>query len=336
MSANDFVSPTSSASSASSASPAGSASPGAPAKTAPSTRAAPAEPQRSWGERIQKWTSSSALTAVVIVIALIWLTPTFGILVTSFRPATAIQSSGWWTAFAPPWHFTVTNYVNVLTSQGIGRAFLNSLIIAIPGTILPTLVAAFAAYAFSWMRFPGRDFLFLAIVAMLVVPIQMTLIPVLSIYTDVGQSGVQLTGTFLGIWLAHTAYGLPFAVYLLRNFFSALPADLFESARVDGASHWRIFTRILLPLSVPALASLIIFQFIWVWNDLLVALIYLSGNPDNAPLTVTVANLVNSFGTNSYEVLTTAAFISMALPLVIFFSLQRYFVRGILAGSVKG
>lgn len=329
MSANDFVSPTSSV---------GSASPSAPTKTTPTAGAVTPEPQRaSWGERLRKWTSSSALTAVVIVIALLWLTPTFGIFITSFRPGPAIQSSGWWTAFAPPWHFTVTNYVNVITSQGIGRAFLNSLIIAIPGTILPTLVAAFGAYAFSWMRFPGRDFLFLTIVAMLVVPIQMTLIPVLGIYTNVDQFfGVGLTGSFAGIWLAHTAYGLPFAVYLLRNFFSALPADLFESARVDGASHWRIFTRILMPLSVPALASLVIFQFIWVWNDLLVALIYLGGNPDNAPLTVAVANLVNSYGTNSYEVLSAAAFLSMALPLVIFFSLQRYFVRGILAGSVKG
>ncbi len=242
-------------------------------------------------------------------------------------------------AFAPPWHFTVSNYVEVINAQGLGKAFINSLIIAIPGTILPTLVAAFAAYAFTWMRFPGRDWLFLTIVALLVVPIQMTLIPVLNLYVSVGtatNNSIQLTGSYLGIWLAHTAYGLPFAVYLLRNFFSALPSDLIESARVDGASHVGIFTRILLPLSVPALASLIIFQFIWVWNDLLVALIYLGGNPDTSPLTVTVANLVNSFGTNQYEVLTSAAFLSMALPLVIFFSLQRYFVRGILAGSVKG
>ena len=193
------------------------------------------------------------------------------------------------------------------------------------------LVASFAAYAFAWMRFPGRDWIYLIIVALLVVPIQMTLIPILTLFTNVG-----LTGSYVAIWLAHTAYGLPFAVYLLRNFFAALPPDLIESARVDGASHLRIFTRILLPLSVPALASLVIFQFIWVWNDLLVALIYLGTDPSKAPLTVAVANLVNSYGTNEYEILTTAAFISMALPLVLFFSLQRYFVRGILAGSVKG
>ncbi len=290
-------------------------------------------------ERLKRLASSSSLTAIVVVIALIWLTPTFGIFITSFRPPSDIQASGWWMAFAPPWHFTVSNYVEVINAQGLGKAFINSLIIAIPGTILPTLVAAFAAYAFTWMRFPGRDWLFLTIVALLVVPIQMTLIPVLNLYVSVGtatNNSIQLTGSYLGIWLAHTAYGLPFAVYLLRNFFSALPSDLIESARVDGASHVGIFTRILLPLSVPALASLIIFQFIWVWNDLLVALIYLGGNPDTSPLTVTVANLVNSFGTNQYEVLTSAAFLSMALPLVIFFSLQRYFVRGILAGSVKG
>ncbi|HEU5440033.1 MAG TPA: carbohydrate ABC transporter permease [Ktedonobacterales bacterium] len=281
-------------------------------------------------ERLVRVVSSSLVTVIVIIIALLWSVPTFGLFISSFRPAAAIQSTGWWTGLLPPWHFTLENYQQVLSSQGIGTAFLNSLIIAVPGTILPVLVAAFAAYAFAWMEFPGRDWIFLAIVALLVVPIQMTLGPVLSLFTT-----AQITGSYLAIWLAHTAYGLPFAVYLLRSFFAALPADLFESARIDGASHLRIFTNILMPLSVPALASLVIFQFMWVWNDLLVALIFLGGNPDKAPLTVAVANLVNSFGTN-YQVLTSAAFISMALPLVIFFSLQRYFVRGMLAGSVKG
>jgi alpha-glucoside transport system permease protein len=290
-----------------------------------------AGPRLNLRERLLHAANSSALTVIVILIALVWLLPTLGIFVTSFRPAQNIQASGWWTGLVAPWHFTVANYQQVITAQGMGTAFKSSLIIAIPGTILPVLVASFAAYAFAWMRFPGRDWIFLIIVALLVVPIQMTLIPILKLYTDIG-----LTGSYLGIWLAHTAYGLPFAVYLLRNFFSALPADLFESARVDGASHVRIFTRILMPLSVPALASLVIFQFIWVWNDLLVALIFLGTDPSKAPLTVTVANLVNSYGTNQFEVLTSAAFLSMALPLVIFFSLQRYFVRGILAGSVKG
>lgn len=281
-------------------------------------------------EQLIRSVNSGLLTFLVVLIALLWSVPTFGLFVSSFRPPAAIHSSGWWEGLVPPWHFTLENYQNVLKTQDFGTAFINSLIISIPGTIIPVLVAAFAAYAFAWMRFPGRDWIFLAIVALLVVPIQMTLIPILGLLTDVG-----LTGSFVGIWLAHTAYGLPFAIYLLRSFFGALPGDLMESARIDGASHLRIFFRILLPLAVPSLASLVIFQFMWVWNDLLVALVLLGGAPDHAPMTVAIANLVNSFGTN-YEVLTAAAFISMALPLVIFFSLQRYFVRGILAGSVKG
>jgi alpha-glucoside transport system permease protein len=191
------------------------------------------------------------------------------------------------------------------------------------------MVAAFAAYAFAWMRFPGRNALFIFVVALLVVPVQMTLIPVLRLLTD-----LNLAGTFPAIWLAHTGYGLPFAIFLLRNFFGALPKELMESARLDGASNMRIFFRLVLPLSVPAIASLAIFQFLWVWNDLLVALIYLQ-DPELAPMTLTINNLVSSFGTE-WQLLTAAAFISMALPLVVFFSLQRYFVQGILAGSVKG
>jgi alpha-glucoside transport system permease protein len=281
-------------------------------------------------ERAVRLLSSSSLTVVVVLIAVLWSIPTMGLFITSFRPAAAIQSSGWWTGLVPPWHFTIQNYQQVLQAQGMEKAFLNSLIISIPGTLIPVFVAAYAAYAFAWMRFPGRDWIFLAIVAMLVVPIQMALIPDLSIFASLG-----ITGNYVAIWLAHTAFGLPFAIYLLRSFFGGLPSDLFESARIDGASNLRIFFRILLPLSVPALASLVIFQFMWVWNDLLVALIFLGGSPDKAPMTVKVAGLVNSFGSN-YEVLTSAAFISMALPLVVFFTMQRYFVRGILAGSIKG
>lgn len=286
--------------------------------------------RRSLRERLLSWAGSGVVTIIVVFIALIWSVPTFGLFISSFRPATLIQSSGWWTGLVPPWHFTIENYQQVIQAQGLGQAFLNSLIIAIPGTLLPVLVASFAAYAFAWMKFPGRDWLFLGIVALLVVPIQMTLIPILGIFTRIG-----ITGTYWAIWIAHTAYGLPFAVYLLRSFFGALPSDLLESAYIDGASHPHIFFRILLPLSVPSLASLVIFQFMWVWNDLLVALIFLGGSPERAPMTLTIANLVNSFGSN-YQVLTSAAFISMALPLVVFFSLQRYFVRGILAGSIKG
>jgi alpha-glucoside transport system permease protein len=282
-------------------------------------------------ERMTRLVTTSALTVLVVLIAVLWSIPTVGLFVSSFRPATLIQSTGWWTAFVPPWHFTIENYQYVLTQQGMGRAFLNSLIIAIPGTIIPVFIAAFAAYAFAWMKFPGRNWIFLTMVALLVVPIQVALIPDLRIFTALG-----ITGTYLSIWLAHTAFGLPFAIYLLRSFFGGLPGDLLESARIDGASNAGIFFRILLPLSVPALASLVIFQFMWVWNDLLVALIFLGGNPQYAPMTVVVSNMVNSFGSNQYQVLTTAAFISMALPLVVFFSMQRYFVRGILAGSVKG
>lgn len=274
--------------------------------------------------------SNSAVSIITVLIGLLWSVPTFGLFISSLRPASLIQSSGWWTAFTPPWQFTIDNYQQVIQAQGLGQAFLNSLIIAIPGTLLPTLVAAFAAYAFAWMKFPGRDWLFFGIVALLIIPIQITLAPVLSLFTALG-----ITGSYLAVWLAHTAYGLPFAIYLLRNFFGSLPSDLFESAHIDGASHSRFFFNIVLPLSVPSLASLFIFQFMWVWNDLLVSLIFLGGSPQRAPLTLTIANLVNSYGSN-YEVLTSAAFISMVLPLVIFFSLQRYFVRGILAGSVKG
>lgn len=270
---------------------------------------------------------------LIITVSLIWITPTVGLFISSLRPRDAVLSSGWWTVFAHPFDFTqytLENYIVVLTAQGMGRAFLNSLIIAVPSTVIPISVAALAAYAFAWMEFPGRQTLFAIVVGLLVVPLQMTLIPVLRLYNQLG-----LSGTFLGIWLAHTGYGLPFAVYLLRNFFGALPRELFESAFLDGASWFTAFTRLALPLSVPALASLAIFQFLWVWNDLLVALIYLGGTERVAPLTLRLTSLVNSLGQN-WHLLTAAAFVSMALPLVVFFSLQRYFVRGILAGSVKG
>lgn len=279
---------------------------------------------------LRRMFDNSLFTAMVIIIGLLWSVPTFGLFVSSFRPGNLIKTTGWWMGLVPPWHFTIENYQQVLTAQGMGQAFLNSLIIAIPGALLPIAIGAFAAYAFAWMKFPGRDFIFLGIVALLVIPSQIAFLPVLQLFTSVG-----ITGQYLSVWLAHTAFGLPFAIFLLRNFFAALPSDLMESARMDGASHLRIFWNIILPLSVSSLASLAIFQFIWVWDDLLVALIFLGGNPQYAPMTLAVANLVSSYGTN-YQVLTAAAFISMALPLVVFFSLQRYFVRGMLAGSVKG
>jgi alpha-glucoside transport system permease protein len=230
----------------------------------------------------------------------------------------------------PPFRFTLENYERVLTTNNMAQSFVNSLFVTIPATVMPILIAAFAAYAFAWMRFPGRDLLFFAIVGLLVVPLQMTVIPILKLFTAFG-----LTGSFLAIWLAHTGYGLPFAIYLLRNFFSGMPKEMFESAQIDGASPLTIFFQMVLPLSVPAIASLAIFQFLWVWNDLFVALIYLGGAPQVAPMTVTISNLVNSLG-QDWQRLTAAAFISTALPLVVFLSLRRYFVRGILDGSVKG
>jgi alpha-glucoside transport system permease protein len=267
----------------------------------------------------------------VVALMIIWAVPTVGLLISSFRPQSVLSTSGWWTAFAPPYHFTLENYQGVLNQNGIGQAFVNSLFIAIPATIIPLFVAAFAAYAFSWMEFRGREVLFVVIVGLLVVPLQTTLIPILKLFADWG-----LTGQFAAVWLAHTGYGLPFAVYLLRNFMGSLPRAVFESAAIDGASHMTSFFRLAVPMSVPAFAALAIFQFLFVWNDLLVALIYIGlANPDNLPMTATIANLVNSLGGGWY-LLSAAAFLSMALPLAVFFGLQRFFVRGIVGGAVKG
>jgi alpha-glucoside transport system permease protein len=261
---------------------------------------------------------------------MIWLLPTVSLLVNSFRPESQVLTSGWWNAFKLPFEFTLDNYQEVLTQDNMGRSFLNSLLITIPATVIPIMVAAFAAYAFAWMDFPFRNALFILVVGLLVVPLQSALIPVLQLTTTLG-----ITGSFPAVWLAHTGFGLPFAIFLLRNFFGQLPKEMFESAYLDGASPTTAFFRLVLPLSVPAIASLVIFQFMFVWNDLLVALILVGGTPDVAPLTVSIANLIQSRG-QGWHLLTAAAFISMMLPLVVFFSLQRYFVRGILGGSVKG
>jgi alpha-glucoside transport system permease protein len=253
--------------------------------------------------------------------------------VSSFRTANEIRTSGWWTAFIHPFQmsqWTLENYSTVLTADGMLNAFINSLIITIPATVIPITLAAFAAYAFAWMRFPGRDLLFAVVVGLLVVPLQMALIPVLRLYT-----GLELNGTFLGTWLAHTGFGLPLAIYLLYSYISQLPGELFESAFIDGASHFTAFTRLVLPLSVPAIASFAIFQFLWVWNDLLVALVFLGTNPDVAIVTSRLSAMVGTKG-EAWHLLTAGAFLTMIIPLIVFFSLQRYFVRGLLAGSVKG
>ena len=390
--------------------------------------------------KIKKWLSQLPLHVVLIGLCVIWLIPTLGLLITSFRPFQDVNESGWWTIFSPPkgyeeyqtscavCHgddgsaipeadlsdpevvknyrrsfnllsllkkdvngaphmgdlpipneqqaadiasymrrisgievrptFTLDNYIDALTGyrgkntyradcaagiqsldlycdirdlanpRGMGRAFINSLLVAVPSTILPILFAAFAAYAFSWMEFKGRQWLFALLVGLQVVPLQMTLIPVSRLYAQVG-----LNSTFLGVWLFHTGFGLPYAIYLVRNFMGSLPREIFESAYLDGASHWTAFYKLAIPLSGPALASLGIFQFLWVWNDLLVALVFLGG--ENPVMTYQISNMVTSLG-SGWHLLTAAAFLSMIMPLVIFFALQRYFVRGMLAGSVKG
>jgi alpha-glucoside transport system permease protein len=281
----------------------------------------------------------------ILVVVLLWLVPTVGVLVTSFRPESLVENTGWWTAFAHLFEsgqWTLQNYRDALDAGGFENAFLNSLAVTIPSTVMPITIAAFAAYAFSWMEFRGRYVMFVGVVALLVVPLQMALIPILRLYSDGAQIGavpifpdLDLNGTFLGIWLAHTAFGLPLAVYLLRNFIGALPSSIIESARVDGADHFTIFWRLVVPLSVPALAAFAIFQFLWVWNDLLVARIFLGATEENRVLTLALQTLNGSRG-EDWHLLTSAAFISMLLPLIVFFSLQRYFIRGLTAGAVKG
>jgi len=390
--------------------------------------------------RFKRWLQGLPTHLILIVVCLVWLLPTLGLLVTSFRPFQDVNETGWWTVLSAPKgekeyeafcgachgidgkaiiaadltnadlvknyrrsfsllvslkreingqphmgelslpdendaatiaaylrrisgiearsRFTLDNYIDAVVGyrgratyesdcasgqqaldlscdwrdlgnpRGMGRAFLNSLIVAIPSTILPILFAAFAAYAFSWMYFPGRQWMFALLVGLQVVPLQMTLIPISRLYAQLG-----LNGTFLGIWLFHTGFGLPYAIYLMRNFIGSLPHEVFESAYLDGASHWTAFFKLAIPLSIPAIASLGIFQFLWIWNDLLVALVFLGG--EHPVLTYQIGNMVTSLG-SGWHLLTAAAFISMALPMIVFFALQRYFVRGLLAGSVKG
>jgi len=231
--------------------------------------------------------------------------------------------------------FTLDNYIEVLTANGVGRSFINSFTVTIPATVIPILMAAFAAYALAWMRFPFRGVIVAVVVGLLVVPLQMSLIPLLSLYNGIAQTFGAADGkTYLGIWLAHTAFGLPLAIYLLRNYMAGLPKEIMESARIDGASHFKIFTTMVLPLSFPALASFSIFQFLWVWNDLLVAMVFLGAQESKLVLTGKLVSLLGSRG-NNWEILTAGAFITIVVPLIVFFSLQRYFVRGLLAGSVK-
>jgi alpha-glucoside transport system permease protein len=280
------------------------------------------------GERpVSRWFVRLAL----LFICLVWTVPTLGLLISSVRERTDIQTSGWWTVFGnlgEITNWTLDHYQAVLDA-GMGAAFINSLTVAVPATVIPILAAAFAAYAFAWMDFPGREILFVLVVGLLVVPIQVAFIPLLRIYGDVG-----LTGSFLAVWLAHTGFGMPLAIYLLRNYMGSLPREVIESAKVDGASHFETFWRLIIPLSIPAIAAFAIFQFLWVWNDLLVALVFLGGGR-NEVVTLALANLIGSRG-QDWHLLTAGAFITMTVPLIVFFGLQRYFVRGLTAGSVKG
>ena len=274
--------------------------------------------------------STILVNGIVILLAAIWTIPTLGLFVTSFRQKDAINDSGWWAALTGG-GFSLDNYQSVIFGgDGMGTAFLNTLAVTIPAVVIPILVAAFAAYGFAWMSFPGKRFLFIIVVALLVVPLQISLIPVLRAYL-----AVDLNGTFLAVWLAHAGFGLALATYLLYNYISQLPKDILESAFIDGASHFQTFTRLILPLSMPALASFAIFQFLWVWNDLLVAQTFLGTNEDVAVMTSRLLNIVGSRG-QDWQLLTAGAFVSMILPVAVFLGLQRFFVRGLLAGSVKG
>jgi alpha-glucoside transport system permease protein len=270
-------------------------------------------------------------SAIAVVIAVLWTIPTFGLLITSIRPEASIKTTGWWTWFTNP-EFTMDNYKEVLFggSTSLATYFVNTIVITIPSVIIPICLASLAAYAFAWMKFPGRDFLFIAVFALQIVPIQVTLIPLLSLYVDMG-----LAGTFWTVWISHTIFGLPLAIYLLHNFMKEVPSELIEAARVDGCGHVKIFFQVLMPLLLPALAAFAIFQFLWVWNDLLVALVFAGGTPNVAPLTVRVAELSGTRG-QDWHLLAAGAFVSIIVPVIVFVSMQRFFVRGLLAGSVKG
>jgi alpha-glucoside transport system permease protein len=270
--------------------------------------------------------SRTPVYLLLTFVGVLWLVPTFGLFFTSLLDPAEIGTTGWWEILSKPSAATLDNYRDIFNNEDITSAVWTTVWVALGGTILPIIVAAFAAYAFAWLEFPGRDWLFLVVVALLVVPIQMAFIPLFSLYNDLG-----IFDSILGLVLFHTAFGLPFAIFLLRNFFIGIPRDLLEAARIDGASEFRIFFRLILPLGLPAIASLAIFQFLWVWNDLLVALVFAR---DTQPITVAIFSQMRQFSAN-IELIAPAAFVSLAIPLVVFFAFQRYFVQGLLAGSVK-
>jgi alpha-glucoside transport system permease protein len=300
---------------------------GAPGTTTPGLTAAPVSASAAAKKQLSsRWASIAAL-----VIAVLWTIPTFGLLLSSFRPERQVKTTGWWTFFTNP-DVTLDNYEEVLVggSNPLGGYFVNSILVTIPAVLIPIVLATIAAYAFAWMKFPFRDTIFVAVFALQIVPIQVALLPLLEIYVNTG-----LNGSFWTVWISHSIFALPLAIFLLHNSMRDIPAELVEAARVDGAGHVLIFTRVMLPLMRPAIAAFAVFQFLWVWNDLLVALVFAGGTADVAPLTVRLAELAGTRG-SEWHLLTAGGVISIVIPLIVFLSLQRFFVRGLLAGSVKG
>lgn len=284
-------------------------------------------PRRGPLGRVVGFLGSGFVRLVLILVALLWLVPIFGLFASSLRGEADNATTGWWRIFTVPAEITARNYQDLLANSTVTQSFVNTVFISVPATVLVIGIGALAAYALAWLRFPGQDWVMVIIVGLLVVPIQVALIPIAQLYGDLG-----IFGSLLGVVLFHVAFGLPFAVFLLRNFFAGIPADLLEAARMDGAREWRVFRKVVLPIGLPAIASLAIFQFLWVWNDLLVALVFADGS--SQPITVALQSQLRAFGTN-VDILATGSFVSMVVPLAVFFAFQRFFVQGVLAGSTK-
>ncbi|OEJ51817.1 carbohydrate ABC transporter permease [Streptomyces agglomeratus] len=297
--------------------------------TAPTARTGqgPARPKQSLAGRIAARASGGAVSVFLVLVALFWLMPTIGLLFSSLRSPTDIAETGWWKVFTAPSELTLDNYANLLDNNTIVDSLFSTIMITVPSTLLVVVIGSLAGYAFAWMDFPGRDWWFLVVVGLLVVPVQVALVPVSELFGKIG-----IFETTAGVVLFHVAFGLPFAIFLLRNFFAEIPKELLEAARLDGAGEIRLFTRVVLPLGGPAIASLGIFQFLWVWNDMLVALIF--ADSANPPITVALQRQVRQFG-NNIDILAPGAFISMVIPLIVFFAFQRQFVSGVMAGAVK-